>query len=591
MTHRLPVRSAALARSLFAAAFLLSSATAQVAASRAYPAPPALLQQFQVAAATVQHLVPQYEQDGTAVVLVEIGGNTVHVRLSPRDVRSPGFQLVERTDQGLRVLPRPPSVTWRGYLEEDLGSVVAATIVGGQLQAVVRTGNGDDWAFQPVSEVQPKAGPALHVVYKVSDNQNLPWVCGVQGGLAAPAPYAAPTEVLRICEIACEADVQYYQANGSNTVATQNDVTGVINAMDAIYQADVQVTFTIPQILVNTSTTTNPYTSSVAGTLLTQFQSNWTANHANIARDVAHLFTGRNMGQASGGAIGIAYVSGTCSMANGFGVSQSRWTTNFTRRVAVTAHEVGHNFSAQHCDAAPPCYIMCSGVGGCQNVQTTFSQNERNQIVSFTNSATCLALQPVQPQITSLSPASTRSFQPGTVTLTGQGFLGTTSVQIGSVTLTSGFTTPDDATLRFNPPTGTPIGNVVVRTTNSVGTSNSANLQIVDAQPIVLQVNGAVLGGSNLVWSFGGTRNMLWALAVSAVNTTTPLLGLDIIDAPTVMGFGLTDPQNGLGSFATFVPANTFSGLRIYSQVVELDPANGLAGVSSSAIGSTLIFQ
>jgi hypothetical protein len=84
------------------------------------------------------------------------------------------------------------------------------------------------------------------------------------------------------------------------------------------------------------------------------------------------------MGQSSGGAIGIAYVGAICNLGAAYGVSQSRYTANLTRRVAVTAHEVGHNFNAQHCDALPPCYIMCSGVGGCQNVQTTFSQNERN---------------------------------------------------------------------------------------------------------------------------------------------------------------------------------------------------------------------
>lgn len=589
MKHRFSPRAAA--RRLLAASLLLSCAVAQGGAQDSYPAPPALLQQFQVAAATVQHLVAEHQTDGTAVVAVDLGAERVHLRLSPHDVRSPDFQLVERSDQGLRVLPRPASVTWRGYVEEDLGSIVAATMVGGSMQGIVRASNGDDWALQPVNEVQPKAGPAVHVVYRVSDNQNLPWVCGVQGNLSAPVPFAAATEVLRICQIACEADVQYYQANGSNLTTTQNDITGVINAMDAIYQTDCQLTFTITQILVNTSTATNPYSSSVAGTLLGQFQSNWISNHANITRDVAHLFTGRNMGQASGGAIGIAYLSGICSTNTGYGVSQSRWTTNFTRRVAVTAHEVGHNFSAQHCDAVPPCYIMCSGVGGCQNVQTTFSQNERNQIIGFSNALPCLDVQPIQPQITSLSPASVRSFQPGTVTLTGQGFAGTTAVQVGAITLTNGFSTPDDATLRFNPPDGLPIGNVLVQTTNPAGTSNTANLQVNDSVPAGIRVNGAVVGGTNLAWAFGGTRNMLWVLAISAVNTTSPLLGLDVVDSPTVLAYGLTDPVNGLGSYSTFVPANTFSGLRIYSQIVELDLNNGLAGHSNSVVAATLIFQ
>ncbi|MEQ1630851.1 MAG: zinc-dependent metalloprotease family protein [Planctomycetota bacterium] len=594
MTHLLPARGCRAVRS-FAASTLLGlfalAAAAQEPVSRPYQAPPTLLQAFAVTAATVQHVVPVRADNGEIAVEVEFGGAVRHLVLRPHDVRSTQFQLLARDENGLRALPRPANVTYRGSVLEDPNSWVAATIVGDAVQAVVHASNGAEWAVQPVREAQPSAPAALHIVYRTSDNQNLPWVCGVQGGLTGPVAEPASFDILRVTQIALEADFQYYQLNGSNVTTTQNDITGVINAMDAIYQNDVQLTFSIVSIVVNTSSTTNPYTTSVAGTLLSQFQSNWNANYGSTGRDVAHLFTGRNMGQASGGAIGIAFVSTICNLGAAYGVSQSRWTTNFTRRVAVTAHEIGHNFSAQHCDAAPPCYIMCSGIGGCQNVQTTFSQNERNQIIGFTNSVGCLAVQPIQPQITAVTPSSVKSFQPGTVTLTGQGFLGTTQVQIGSVTLTNGFTTPDDATLRFNPPVGTLIGSTSIQTTNATGVSNQAALSVTDTFPVILLVNGGALGGNNLTWNFGGTRNNLWVLAISGVGTTSPLLGLSILDSPTVLTFGLLDPINGLGTFSTFVPANTFSGQRIYSQIVELDTAANLAGYSSSAIGSTLIFN
>jgi hypothetical protein len=56
-----------------------------------------------------------------------------------------------------------------------------------------------------------------------------------------------------------------------------------------------------------------------------------------------------------------------------------------------------------------------------------------------------------------------------------------------------------------------------------------------------------------------------------------------------VLTYGLLSPFNGLGSYTTFVPANQLSGLRIYSQVVELDLANNLAGISSSNVAATLV--
>ena len=160
---------------------------------------------------------------------------------------------------------------------------------------------------------------------------------------------------------------------------------------------------------------------------------------------------------------------------------------------------------------------------------------------------------------------------------------------VNGVPLASVFTTPDDATLRFNPPIGSVIGAMTVQTSNNAGSSNVATLQVVDTTPTAMLVNGAVVGGNNLTWSFGGTRNSLWTLVVGSVGTTSPLLGLSVLDNPTVLTYGLLSPFNGLGSYTTFVPANQLSGLRIYSQVVELDLANNLAGISSSNVAATLV--
>jgi Metallo-peptidase family M12 len=579
-------------RSLLAAissALLLGVAQAQDAVSRPYAAPPALCNAFHVHAATVQHVTPLRVSNGDVLVEVEFGGQTRRLALQPHDVRKADFKLLVRDDNGIRELPRPANVTYRGVVLEDQGSWVAATVVGDAVQAIVHMQNGDEWAVQPVREAQPQAPAALHIVYRSADNQPLPWVCGTQGSLAGPVPDPALPDVTRITDIAIEADVQYYQLNASNTTNTQNDITGVVNAMDAIYLADVQVSFNVTQILVNTSTATNPYTTSVASSLLGEFSSYWNANRQGVQRDVAHLFTGRNMGQASGGAIGIAYLGVVCNLGAAYGVSQSRWTANFTRRVAVTAHELGHNFNAQHCDSVPPCYIMCAGVGGCQNVQTTFSQNERNQIGGFAASLGCLSIVTSVPQITAVAPSSVKSFTPGVVTLTGQGFLGTTQVLLNGTPLTSVFTTPDDNTLRFNPPAGSVIGPMTVQTVNPSGSSNVATLQVVDTNPASMQVNGAVIGGNSLNWSFGGTRNSLWVLAISSVGTTTPVLGLSVVDNPTVLSYGLLSPFNGVGSYSAFVPANQLSGLRIYSQIVELDLGVNITGISSSNIASTII--
>jgi hypothetical protein len=563
---------------------------AQEATSRStYPAPPPLLAAFDVQAATVQHLDVERAANGDVAVPVELGGQLRHLALQPHEIRAPGFQLLVRDDQGLHAVARPANVTYRGTVLEVSGSWVAATVEGDGIKAVVHLPGGDEWALQPVSQASRQAGPALHIVYRTADNTNLPWTCGVQGQLAGPVPPAPGLDLSYICEIACEADFQYYQLNGSNVTATQNDVTGIINATSAIWLADVQVSFTITTIIVNTSSASNPYTSSNAGTLLGQFQSHWNNNHQGIVRDVAHLFTGRNMGQVSGGAIGIAFLGTACGLGSAYGVSQSRWTSNYPRRVCVTAHEIGHNFGAQHCDAVPPCYIMCSGVGGCQNVQTTFSQNERNQIIGFANGLGCLDLVPNTPSITNVVPAQVSTFQPGIVTLTGTGFVGTTQLQIGPATLTSGFTVQSDSSLQFNPPVGLPLGPAAIQTTNSAGTSNAQNITILQADPCAMLVPTAVLGGNNLTWTFAGGPNNGWFVVISILNSTTPFQGWPVVDNPLVLAFGGLDPQNGMGTYAVPIPPMTFSGITIYSQVIEFLPAAAFTVDSTSAVRPTLI--
>ncbi|MGE3354962.1 MAG: M12 family metallo-peptidase [Planctomycetota bacterium] len=555
-------------------------------AQRPYPAPPQLCGQFGIVAGTVQHLDVEAAPNGDRAVRVELAGTTYTLALMPHDVRAPGFRLLVRDDAGVHEVPRPANVTYRGSVLEDQGSWVAAAIDGPAVQALVRMANGEEWGIQQVREVQPGAGPALHVVYRTADNTTSNHLCGVNSTMTGPVPEPVGLDLAWTCEIACEADFQFYQANGSSTVATQNDVTAVVNAVSAIYLSDVQTNFTITQILVNTSSAANPYSTNDPGGLLGEFQTHWAANHAGVQRDIAHLFTGRNL---TGSVIGIAQLGVVC--APGYGLVQSRFRTNFTQRTGLSAHELGHNFNAQHCDGINPCYIMCSGLGGCNNSVTTFGASARNQIASFVQSRTCLTVIPNPAQITGIAPATVTTFAPGTVTLTGAGFIGALQVQVGSTVLTSGFTTPDDNTLRFNPPVGTPIGATTVQVTNSLGASNTVQLQVQATDPCQLQVNGAVLGGQSLVWNMGGGPGNTWAMLLGLGPTTSPFQGWPVLDNNLVLGFGVLDPGNGLASFSLPVPAGALAGLTIYTQMAELLATPVLNVDSTSAVRSTLIFN
>ncbi|MBM4060146.1 MAG: hypothetical protein FJ265_03480 [Planctomycetes bacterium] len=577
-------------RAVLGALFFVPAAVAQgvgqAPSPRVLPAPPSLLQQFDVMAGTVQNLTVPANLPPQVRIDVVFAGRQVQLDLRQFEVRAPGFQLIERSATGEVVLPTPPCVTYRGTVPGDAGSEVAASLLDGSLRAWTRLGSGELWLVQPVREVQPTAGAAVHVVYRGPDSSNLDYHCGVPGTVQGAVPNVVGEDTLYGCQLAIEADYPFFQLNGSSTTATQNDVTSVVNAMDVIYRRDVQIALQVSTLIVNS--TTDPYTTNVATTLLNQFASYWNTYRSGVTRDTAHLLSGRPIGAASGGTIGLAVLGVVCNVANAYGLSQSRFSTNWNYRVGVTAHEIGHNFDALHCDSAPPCNIMCSGVGGCANNQTSFSAGEQAQIIAYRQSVGCLTVVPTVPVITTISPALVKTFRPPLVTITGSGLTGTTSVTVGGQAVTQGISVVSDTQLRFTPPHGLPLGVQTVRVTNATGTSNPSNLFYTATNPCELSVPTAVIGGNTLTWQMGGWPADPGYLLLSLMSTTSPVQGWPVLDGYSILWVGGLDAR-GMASYSVPVPPMVLNGLRVYSQLLDVDP-HAIAIRSTSAVASTLVF-
>jgi len=550
------------------------------------PAPPKLLAQFDVMAATVQGLTVAAEPNGEFVTGVVLGGIERHMVMHMHDMRSHDFQLLVEEESGIRSVPRPTCVTYRGALLEEPTARVVATIIDGSLTAEIHraatpTGPGETWCVQPVRTVDPNAGARVHIVYRAADNVPLPFHCGNVGGL--PQPQVPPTgvDVTLECDIAVEGDIEFYQQNGSNVTSTQNDITAVMNSVEFIYNRDCDVQYAITTIVVST---TAVYSSSSAGTLLTQFRNRWNSVHTGIQRDVAHLFTGRNL---SGSTIGIATLGTICNTGSAYGLSQSRFTSNMTSRVGLTAHELGHSWNAGHCNSSTPCYIMCSGLGGCQGSVTLFGPSAQGQITSFAQSRSCLVTVPVTPVISSLSPNIITVFEPGTIVASGSGFNGTTSVRVGAQTMTSGFTVVSDDTLYILPPEQLLIGITTVAVTTPLGTSNSMPLVYTFTIPPKIDPPPVVFGGNSADFRFGGQPAHQWFLMVGLSNSTSPFLGHNLLNNSTVLSVGVFDTQWGFGSFSIPVPPG-LGLLTVYSQVLEANSLT-LSLTGTSEVGITIL--
>jgi len=158
-------------------------------------------------------------------------------------------------------------------------------------------------------------------------------------------------------KIATDADYQFYTDRGnSNLARTYSEIFSVLNLVEAVYESTFNMQFIVT--FQNVYTTSNtPYTSNNADILLFQFQTYWNLNRGNVSRKIAHLFTGKDLGST----VGVAFVG---HIGDPFSYSLSKNRTDMHR---TTAHEIGHNFNADH-PSASDCQcgystasVMCSG--------------------------------------------------------------------------------------------------------------------------------------------------------------------------------------------------------------------------------------
>ena len=284
--------------------------------------------------------------------------------LDPRDLRSPRYRAEATGADGLRRHVQPSPVhTFKGRVVGQEHIQGRFTITDDSFDGVIFTPG--DWRYiEPARNYLYESVKTAMVVYKHSDIQHdQEFSCGVaslhhrlkRGVGNVKNQVEMDTTTYYTAEIATEADYEYVQALGGAQEAN-SEILSILNKVEGLYEEELRLSL---EVVYQHAWTTalDPYTSTEANELLDEFKEHWNANFFSEGYDVAHLLTGRkNLDRDIGG---TAWLGVTCkNRLLSYGLS---------RRVIgedafnIAAHELGHNFGAEHPDEEVPPITVCEG--------------------------------------------------------------------------------------------------------------------------------------------------------------------------------------------------------------------------------------
>ncbi len=305
---------------------------------------------------------------------LKTAGLSFDLELTAHDMRSADYRAEEvGPDGALRPVPAGEVRTYKGKVRGRDDAQARFTIDEDHVEGVIFTPK-ERYYVEPLRKYSKAAAETDFIIYKESDinsaeagtcpvglSDELDRTAGtlqnrVEQSLSDDAT-ASAAATYREITMSTDADYEYYQALGSSQ-AVNAEILGVMNQVEGIYETQLGVSFKINYQLNWTSPTAPgyPYFYNYAEGLLDAFVQYWN-NNVTVARDVAHMWTGKPL---VGTAIGVAKTGTICSSpSQAYGMTMRQTSPDRAKTYIVTAHELGHNLGAPHTEEM--------GYFGCEN--------------------------------------------------------------------------------------------------------------------------------------------------------------------------------------------------------------------------------
>ncbi len=329
-----------------------------------------------------------FSEEGSLRIVIPTKQRNVEIAFTPEQVLDEDYGAEQIDRGGLRSGARAPAFTaYTGRVEANSGRDFAKLGVSGErgrLEGLLRIDGAfyalaanlaaDDYVIE-VREVDDAEVAALAKSCGVAADELQLGADAATAASTSGAPIAAAAGALREIELGTEADAPFVSQTGGVAAANAR-ILSIVNMVNGIYETDLGLTNRV--VVQRAHTSSDPYTTTDSGNLLDQFRAQFLSNVATVYDD-AMLFSGRNF---DGTTVGVAFVEAACTPYR-FGTSQFLNQNDVTTGLIV-AHELGHNFGANHTSSG----IMTPSISG----ESYFNQASKDEISLYVGSVGCLAL-------------------------------------------------------------------------------------------------------------------------------------------------------------------------------------------------------
>lgn len=311
-------------------------------------------------------------------------GTVITLELEPApSVFDQNTVFVTQGEQGEVRVPAPRLNCWRGRVENELNSSVFFCVSSLGILGTVTEPDGDRWFI--ASETSDPTSIVVSEEKELTRNWHSVFGCEApdlpKEYARANPPRVLSNQLLEV-ELALETDSEFFMAAGSDLAKAQSYAMAILSLVSDIYEKELNIRVYVPWYNCWTLSPRDPY--NAAGnpfTLRDKAIPYWTANRTSVTRDLYHVITSISYG---GG--GYGYLNQLCKAQYGMAsssvqVQHSYPTYAFTYDVYIVAHELGHNFNAQHthsCFFGYPldtCVVDDAIKGGCLPAGTTTKPN------------------------------------------------------------------------------------------------------------------------------------------------------------------------------------------------------------------------